>query len=291
MNKDKTNDYVLTLYNPEKKSFECLKYSIGVNGRREKFDDLFKQHFYIREFFDTTPRDIGQVYYMDHLINPGISFLVVNGKAGTGKTRLSMAAALHHLIDKEKLDLRVQTDNYREKDIPFKKAYENGLLLVKPEVATTDYGFLPGDIDDKLGPFLKPFYITLRKLTEKYKVDKGLITIMEDREIIRNVATAFLRGMNIENMISVIDELQNGNRALAKLYVSRLDQGSKNIAMGDIYQIDQPNENTNPHVKINNNALTLLTEVVHQRPRPDLAVISLNKTYRLKLAEELSDRL
>ncbi len=299
IDRDKTNDFIPTIYKPELNRLECLKYTIGVNTRnpertheeieqKGKKNELFYQHFYLRTFFDTQPRNMQQLFYMEHLMNPNIFFLVVHGRSGTGKTRLAMAASLHHLLKEDRLleSLKEKEYTFGKRDILTKKEYKKGLLILKPEIPAIDYGFLPGGLEDKIDPYLKAFYDEIIDMTEKY--NKGNFNFLEhlrSNKILQSEATAFLRGRSLGDRITIIDEMQNGNRALAKLYISRLDHGSKNIAMGDINQID------NTHVGVNNNALTLLTHVIQQRPKPEVAVIKLEKTQRLTLAGEYEDLL
>lgn len=294
---EKTNDSIPTIYNPQENKLGCLKYAIGVNERglervinedKSVQNELFYKYFYLKTFFDTKPRDIYQLYYMEHLINPEISFVVVNGRSGTGKTRLAMAAALHHLLKEDKLleALRMKGYSFGKKDVFLKKNYKKGLLILKPEIPSIDYGYLPGTLDEKINPYLTPFFEEINEITEKYNNNKfNFLKHLRDNKILQSEATAFLRGRSLGDRITVIDELQNGNRALAKLYISRLSHGSKNIAIGDINQID------NEHVGINNNALTLLTEVIKKRPNPKVAVIKLEKSQRLNIAAEYEDLL
>ncbi|PIN81998.1 hypothetical protein COV11_00180 [Candidatus Woesearchaeota archaeon CG10_big_fil_rev_8_21_14_0_10_30_7] len=296
---EKTNNSMPTIYNPKENRLECLKYAIGVNERdierireenekKGRKNDLFYQYFYLKDFFNTKPRDVYQLYYMEHLINPAIHFLVVNGRSGTGKTREAMAAALHLILNEERLIETFQAKGHQfgKNDVLLRHDYKKGLLILKPEVASMDYGFLPGDLEEKISPYLVPFFEEINDMTEKYnRHGFNFLQHLKDNKILQSEATAFLRGRSLGDRITVIDELQNGNRAMAKLYISRLDHGSKNIAMGDINQID------NEHVGINNNALTLLTEVIQKRPKPEVAVIKLERSQRLKLASEYEDLL
>ncbi len=293
--KDKTNDYLPTIFNAEQNRLECLKYAIGTIERgyvsqdgdqKNKKNELFSQNFYLKTFFDTKPRDVYQLFYMDYLINPNIHFIVVNGRSGTGKTRLAMAAALHLLLKEDKMiELLEERSHFGKNDVMKKKDFKKGLLILKPEIASMDYGFLPGNLDEKIEPYLTPFYDEIKEMTEKYSTGLDFLQHLKSNGLLRTEATAFLRGRSLGDMITVIDELQNGNRALAKLYISRLDHGSKNIAMGDVNQID------NDHVGVNNNALTLLTDVIQKKPRPEVAVIRLEKSQRLGWAAQYEDML
>ncbi|MBI5064732.1 PhoH family protein [Candidatus Woesearchaeota archaeon] len=293
IDKDKTNDYLPTVFNAEQNRLECLKYAIGAlnyksqdGDQKNKKNELFSQNFFLKTFFDTQPRDVYQLFYMEYLINPNIHFIVVNGRSGTGKTRLAMAGALHLLLREDKmLEMLQERNHFGKNDVMKKKDFKKGLLILKPEIASMDYGFLPGNLDEKIEPYLTPFYDEIKEMTEKYSSGLDFLQHLKSNGLLRTEATAFLRGRSLGDMITVIDELQNGNRALAKLYISRLDHGSKNIAMGDVNQID------NDHVGVNNNALTLLTDVIQKRPRPEVAVIRLEKSQRLGWAAQYEDML
>ena len=134
------------------------------------------------------------------------------GSAGSGKTFLAIGAALH--------------------------CYELGLIrktiLVRPAVeAGENLGFLPGDLQDKIDPYLKPIYDALEDMIPIQKMKKFI-----ENKTIEIAPLAYMRGRTLKNAFILLDEAQNTTKSQLKMFLTRLGENSKMIVTGDIYQID-----------------------------------------------------
>ena len=157
-----------------------------------------------------TPKTDGQIRYCKTVINNDVVFC--NGPAGTGKTFLAVCFAVsaleHNLIDK--------------------------IVLCRPAVeAGENLGFLPGDLKDKVDPYLAPLYDALNILYDEKKLFKLLET-----KIIEIVPLAYMRGRTLDNSFMILDEAQNSTITQMKMFLTRLGVGSKSIITGDVTQID-----------------------------------------------------
>ena len=137
------------------------------------------------------------------------------GAAGSGKTFLAIGAALHF--------------------------YEIGLVkkivLVRPAVeAGESLGFLPGDLSQKIDPYLRPMYDALNTI-----MDTNLLNKMIDQNIIEVAPLAYMRGRTLNNSFIVLDEAQNSTKEQMKMFLTRLGKNSKAVITGDVTQIDLPN--------------------------------------------------
>ena len=162
------------------------------------------------------PRTKGQSAYLDNVIKNDIVFGI--GPAGTGKTFLSMAFALSSL-DKNEVDR---------------------IILCRPAVeAGENLGFLPGDLKEKVDPYLSPLYDALHAMLPKNK----LKVFIENKKI-EIVPLAYMRGRTLDNAFMILDEAQNSTIMQMKMFLTRLGIRSKAIINGDITQIDL---NANKH--------------------------------------------
>ena len=157
-----------------------------------------------------TPKTDGQIRYCKTVSNNDVVFC--NGPAGTGKTFLAVCFAIsaleHNLIDK--------------------------IVLCRPAVeAGESLGFLPGDLKDKVDPYLAPLYDALNILYD----EKKLIKLLETK-IIEIVPLAYMRGRTLDNSFMILDEAQNSTITQMKMFLTRLGVGSKSIITGDVTQID-----------------------------------------------------
>ena len=157
-----------------------------------------------------TPKTDGQIRYCKTVNNNDVVFC--NGPAGTGKTFLAVCFAVsaleHNLIDK--------------------------IVLCRPAVeAGENLGFLPGDLKDKVDPYLAPLYDALNILYDEKKLFKLLET-----KIIEIVPLAYMRGRTLDNSFMILDEAQNSTITQMKMFLTRLGVGSKSIITGDVTQID-----------------------------------------------------
>ncbi|MCD4748986.1 MAG: PhoH family protein [Thermoanaerobaculales bacterium] len=205
-----------------------------------------------RPILGFAPRDPYQVLAMEFLLDPTVQLVVVDGPAGSGKTRMMVAAALYMLIG-QPIKWRVSPQS---ESLSPEYGYDNGLLLLRPEHASSQYelGFLPGDYETKLSPWLEPFFQAMRSLS--FGNEHDFVSELQDSDRLTMLSTSMLRGLDIERSIVLVDELQNGDRHLAKTLMSRFCASSKVVLAGclDPVQID------NPYVDWRSNALTRVKE-------------------------------
>lgn len=158
------------------------------------------------------PKTLGQKRYIDSMKEKDIVFGI--GPAGTGKTYLAMAMAVNA---------------YKNKEV-------NRIILTRPAVeAGENLGFLPGDLQEKVDPYLRPIYDALFEImgfeTFGKLVEKGLIEV---------APLAYMRGRTLDSAYVILDEAQNTTNEQMKMFLTRLGFGSKAIITGDITQIDLP---------------------------------------------------
>lgn len=159
-------------------------------------------------------RNAAQEYAIEMLLNPDIALNLMIGPAGCGKTFLALAVGLYLIQDKCEYSKMYIT---RTNTIPDGE----------------DLGFLPGDLEEKMGPLLYPFYDNLSVLSEKAQdlIDQGIIEIC---------SMAYIRGRSIKDAFIVVDEAQNMTRIQAKTLVTRAGERTKIVLCGDPNQIDNP---------------------------------------------------
>lgn len=161
---------------------------------------------------DIFPKTPTQKAYLDSIRENDLVFGV--GPAGTGKTYLAMAMAVQALLKKE----------------------VKRIILSRPAVeAGEKLGFLPGDLTEKVDPYLRPLYDALYDFVDYEKGNE-----MIEKGIIEVAPLAFMRGRTLSNAFVILDEAQNANSGQMKMFLTRLGQGSKCLITGDITQIDLP---------------------------------------------------
>ncbi|MCK5898665.1 MAG: PhoH family protein [Methylococcales bacterium] len=159
-------------------------------------------------------RGENQQHYLKKIQNHDINFGI--GPAGTGKTYLAVACAVEAL----------QTEKVRR------------IILVRPAVeAGEKLGFLPGDMAQKIDPYLRPLYDALYEMLGFERVDK-----MIERKIIEVAPLAFMRGRTLNDSFIILDEAQNTTTEQVKMFLTRVGFGSTAVITGDITQIDLPND-------------------------------------------------
>ncbi len=159
-----------------------------------------------------TARGPNQKRYIEAIENHDIVFGI--GVAGTGKTYLAVAMAVQYLMSK-----RV-----------------NRIVLARPAVeAGEKLGFLPGDLQDKVDPYLRPLYDALFDLVDYERVTKFL-----EKRVIEVAPLAFMRGRTLADAFIILDEAQNTTSEQMKMFLTRIGFGSKAVITGDVTQIDLP---------------------------------------------------
>jgi len=158
------------------------------------------------------PKSLNQRRYIDAIDNNDIVFGV--GPAGTGKTYLAMAQAVSYLVNKK----------------------VSRIILARPAVeAGEKLGFLPGDLQEKVNPYLRPLYDALYDMLETDRVARYL-----ERGTIEIAPIAFMRGRTLNDSFVILDEAQNTTNEQMKMFLTRLGFGSKAVITGDVTQIDLP---------------------------------------------------
>ncbi len=211
------------------------------------------------------PRNIEQHYLMDALLDENIKLVTIHGKAGTGKTLLSIAAALY----KTYVDY----------------AYVK-IKLMRPVIPVgKDIGFLPGSLEEKMLPWMAPIYNNLDFLKqEDRKSGRSVLPInFDENDILEIAPLSYIRGQSVANSIMIIDEAQNLTPLDIKTIVTRAGEGTKLIFTGDIDQIDHP------YLSSLDNGLTFLASKF--RGNPLHCHITLVKGERSELAEIASNIL
>ncbi len=159
-----------------------------------------------------TPKSIAQKLYIDAIRNSDMVFGI--GPAGTGKTYLAMAMAISALLEKK----------------------VSRISLARPAVeAGEKLGFLPGDLSEKVNPYLRPLYDALFDM-----IDFDRASALMNKGVIEVAPLAFMRGRTLNDSFVILDEAQNTTSEQMKMFLTRLGYGSKAVITGDVTQIDLP---------------------------------------------------
>jgi PhoH-like ATPase len=254
---------ILGRVNADSGRIEDLKYAQYWDRKREDYKP--------RPILGFTPRDPQQILAMEFLLDPEVQLVVLDGPAGSGKTRMMVATGLYMLIG-QPTTWRVAPTS---QPLTPEYGYDHGMLLLRPEHASSQYdlGYLPGDYESKLSPWLEPFFQAVRSLSLANEHD--FLDELQSTDRLTMVSTSMLRGLDIERSIVLVDELQNGDRHLAKTLMSRFCASSKVALAGclDPVQID------NPYVDWRSNALTRIKET-YKGFGPEVAQVRLVHNYR-----------
>ena len=174
------------------------------------------------------PRNAEQTFAVNALMNPEIKLIALQGVAGTGKTLLALASALEQ-----------------------KNIYDQ-IILTRPIVplSNRDIGFLPGNAEDKISPYMQPLWDNLKVISSQYKQNsrkKKRIQELQSSGDLSITALNFIRGRSLTNAMFIVDEAQNLTPHEVKTIVTRAGEGTKIVFTGDIHQIDTPylDENSN----------------------------------------------
>ncbi len=214
--------------------------------------------------YGITPRNAEQTFALDALLNPDIRLVTVSGKAGTGKTLLALAAALQ------------KRKSYRQ------------IFMARPVVplSNRDIGYLPGDIESKLDPYMQPLYDNLGVIQNQYALSESKhrrISAFLQEEKLVIAPLAYIRGRSLVKIFFIVDEAQNLTPHEVKTIITRAGEGTKIVFTGDIYQIDHP------YLDSQANGLSYLIEKM--QGESIYAHVNLEKGERSELAELASNLL
>jgi PhoH-like ATPase len=230
-----------------------------VNADCTFIEPLFSNH---EPIWGIAPRNAQQRMAIELLLNDEIPLVTLTGKAGTGKTLLTLAAGLMKVEDERK----------------YKK-----LLIARPVVPMgKDIGYLPGEKEEKLRPWMQPIYDNLEYLFNTKK-NGDIDNILAGLSSIQVEALTYIRGRSIPGQFIIIDEAQNLSRHEVKTIVSRAGEGSKVVLLGDPEQIDHP------YLDASSNGLTHVVEKF--KAEAIAGHITLEKGERSPLAQLAADLL
>ena len=182
-------------------------------GRGKELSDLLKDPLVLKiRKKSVVPRNLGQRRFLDLILRHDLVFGI--GPAGTGKTFLAMIAALHSLLEG-----KVQR-----------------IVLARPAVEAGEaLGFLPGDLEEKLLPYLRPLYDAMDEVLGPVEARK-----LVETGVVEIAPLAYMRGRTLGKCFALLDEAQNTTRSQMMMFLTRLGEGSKMVVTGDLTQIDLP---------------------------------------------------
>ncbi|CAI8300069.1 MAG: PhoH-like protein [Owenweeksia sp. TMED14] len=229
------------------------------NGETNHMELVEKSNFY-----GVKPRNSEQTFALNAIMNPAIKLVTLTGVAGTGKTLLALAGSLEQRRD-------------------FKQIY-----LARPIVplSNRDIGFLPGDAEQKINPYMQPLWDNLKFIKNQFgERDRNYLQIDEmiASEKILVTPLAYIRGRSLSNVIFIVDEAQNLTPHEIKTIITRAGENSKIIFTGDIHQIDTP------YLDEQSNGLSYIVDRL--RGQALYAHITLEKGERSELANLANDLL
>lgn len=213
------DELVAVLRTGERLDLQKVNYIISL----KKQGQSYREHNVSRDIICFThmgkpvkPKTIGQKNYVNSIREKDVVFGI--GPAGTGKTYIAVAMAVNALKKKE-----VQK-----------------IILARPAVEAGErLGFLPGDLQDKVDPYLRPLYDALYDV-----LGRDTALRLKEKEVIEVVPLAYMRGRTLDNSFIILDEAQNTTREQMKMFLTRMGFGSKVVVTGDITQIDLPRGKT-----------------------------------------------
>ena len=245
------------------------EYIILRNGKKSALGSFDAGNGTIRRVdkvsaYGIKPRNAEQTFALDCLLNEDIQLVSLTGKAGTGKTLLALAAAIER-----------------------KRQYRQ-IYMARPIVplSNKDIGYLPGDIDTKLNPYMQPLFDNLGVIQNQFAENdpkhKRIRELTEEQKLVIS-PLSYIRGRSLVNIYFIVDEAQNLTPHEVKTIITRAGEGTKMVFTGDIFQIDHP------YLDSHSNGLSCLIEKMQGQGL--YAHINLEKGERSELAELASDLL
>ncbi len=214
--------------------------------------------------YGVVPKNAEQAFALHAILNPEIKLVTIQGVAGTGKTLLALAGAVE------------QRRNFKQ------------IILARPIVplSNKDIGYLPGDIKDKINPYMEPLWDNLKfiknQFSEMDKKHKQIVEMQKNEKIIIT-PLAYIRGRSLSDIIFIVDEAQNLTPHEVKTIITRAGENTKMIFTGDINQIDTP------YLDEHSNGLSYLIDRV--KGNKLYAHVALEKGERSELANVANDLL
>ncbi len=212
--------------------------------------------------YGITPRNAEQTFALDALMDDHVQLVSLTGKAGTGKTLLALAGALQKM------------KNYRQ------------IYMARPVVplSNKDLGYLPGDVQAKLEPYMQPLYDNLGviRISDSDTRNRQITTLLEEEKLVIS-PLSYIRGRSLVKIFFIVDEAQNLTPHEVKTIITRAGAGTKVVLTGDIFQIDHP------YLDTNSNGLSYLIEKM--QGQNIYAHINLEKGERSELADLASNLL
>lgn len=229
------------------------------NGETDAIEKVDKKYV-----FGIKPKNAEQTFGLNALLNDEIKLVALEGVAGTGKTLLALASALEQ-----------------------KNKYDQ-IILARPIIplSNREIGFLPGDAEDKISPYMQPLWDNLNFIKNQFKANEKKSKVLEQLQesgLLTITALAFIRGRSLTNAIFIIDEAQNLTPHEVKTIITRAGEGTKVIFTGDINQIDTP------YMDEHSNGLTYLIDRL--KGNTLFAHVKLEKGERSELANLANEKL
>lgn len=214
--------------------------------------------------YSIKPRNAEQTFAVNALLNDDIKLVALQGVAGTGKTLIALASALE------------QKNKYGQ------------IILARPIIplSNRDIGYLPGDAEDKISPYMQPLWDNLKFIKSQFKSTEKKHKVLDEMEKsgeLAITALAFIRGRSLSNVMFIVDEAQNLTPHEVKTIITRAGEGTKVVFTGDINQIDTP------YMDEESNGLTYLIDRL--KGHPLFASIRLEKGERSELANLANEML
>lgn len=229
------------------------------NSHLDRIERIEKEFVY-----GIKPKNAEQAFAFNALLNDNVKLVALQGVAGTGKTLLALASALE------------QSKRYHQ------------IILARPIVplSNKEIGFLPGDANDKIGPYMEPLWDNLKFIKSQFgeneRKHKAILELEENGKIIIS-PLAFIRGRSLSNIMFIIDEAQNLTPHEVKTIITRAGENTKIVFTGDVNQIDTP------YLDENSNGLAYLVDRLNGQNL--FAHVKLEKGERSELANLANDLL